>query len=1853
MGKTEANVKQGNKIYIVDPNPPEMEKHSPEDMFLYIKFKATNRNRSTYLGKDETTQTDQFTNTGTEGEINFIATQVNFNADGQITPDPQQTYATTSYTNIGGMQESNSRGNLEGFGIKSIDIKYNASLVPTVDMTFTDLRGSALFDVTEHNDRKSPYSIFFKMPYPIFTLSVKGYFGKTVDYCLHMINWTSNFDGTTGNFDISANFVGFQQAFLADMVLGNIIGVVNTSMGYNKLMKVFEDERNTFNKNEENKRKNLTLQEIGSNVPFADVESGKKLNIRKIDDFFVRVSKLQIETEAIKRDSKELNKLKILNEQLSKLKTLQTFIGKPIRKKVITQDVGESEKQFKIRKKSISFEEQTNSPLDIVTSSIPDNVLKQGKNYLSIRDYIIFNTVNVVSVQRWFTTLTEIIDDYRKFKNEAATEPLTPINLPNEKTFLSDYQPNKDTNELDYKDFIDITVTVKNKNVTLDEVFNTFEDENRSPLNEFYITSPNPNADFPVGGDSPFTTNDPNTKDDLGRDNFKEQLNLQNLVKALDFRKRRSKLQMKINALEITADKQYEIAENEINEKLNKQLDFSPKIKDVFRILCNNTDAMLQTLADITKEAEKTSKKERRKEALEGYITDTPSKNKNSYGWPRIHQPEAKGAEEVYMGDIKRLVNNFQADFPEYRFVDEVFDNLVARRKKLEEISAATNLKNGLDTDNWFPLNPIDYDENPFLLMNNLNVDEALKEELIKQLLVRSCLCLNYSNFTNQSGSNNIGDYATLEGINANKTIFSNTVRHMIIEILEDERTNYNFHKKSLIDIAKEKGIIREENGHYVLIEDNFNGEKGELPQIGAYPISGYRNSKVNYIIINGTTPIVNNGKLLWELIPQSTAYKRIMLKNDKPKEVVEDFYISEFNKYNYQTKLFFNVWIPPFGRKLWAVNEKYDKLDIDNMANIDLDLNTGDKYINQIYPNDTSGVTPPVNYGTSGLTTTDFYKTQSNEGKAILLLSTFPFKNFKDGVLKVFEKEEFYVGARILNLPSIYLYFIGGLLYRSTLSNPDPINFSPIWPNLYTSRIEYLWKLGVLGKQGGTTDHPIEPALLNLPKQTKDNLINFFLLWVKLGGPGGFKDLEKKVITYTEGEVNFTPPSVEELEKQKEEAEIALMVTLENLSYMVVFAPAIFDPLALKDGLSIPIGEFNSYRNTFQTNFRDANATNLNNASQAQTNKKDNKSISKIKLEIYNYFKNINDKWVASSNGKSYNACSGQNEDTSLIDYFKFLNRGWKDIGNEAVINLNSLLTLGNNLNTNMYFFISKVLRDSNFLFQILPTFIDFKNPTEVQDMFKPVTVVSDSNDKRGPIYTCIYIGAASELLDIGDENEYYYSNDGFTFTNNLTSSDKAESNKIPADFNLGADEEREFALVAFRVAFGAENQGIFKNVSLNQQEHRETGEYFRALSDLVDKRGGTQRSYQGTDLLRLFKTRSYTCKVEALGCMNIQPLMYFDLQNVPFFHGAYLITSVSHNITPNHMTTSFTGLRQSKYNSSPVTDVTAYLDIDLNEGNNEPPVSFTNLNVNTDTLYNMGVRDPDSSNAATNWQTKFTAETLKNIGVPETIANTHADQFRKSMVDAGILSNAQAMIFLSIALTQSDYFNKREETWSTATSAKLQNCIVYKTIDNPCYNVADCPNPGDPVDTAEYILAEPRIPLTYANGDQVHWVLCTSPAYNRNTHKILFDGEGPGGTEEQQGLDMNYGNKKAGDAYRFRPRGYIPIVGKGQYSELFSGTTLNSYWNNPNNAAAQPLNAFQVATSVWSHVWSDKRTNINDTLKNTSYNQFVDINGSASMYSAVSGVQTWYSKSQQEYFTVFEKVLSMFDLLNPGYPR
>ena len=52
------------------------------------------------------------------------------------------------------------------------------------------------------------------------------------------------------------------------------------------------------------------------------------------------------------------------------------------------------------------------------------------------------------------------------------------------------------------------------------------------------------------------------------------------------------------------------------------------------------------------------------------------------------------------------------------------------------------------------------------------------------------------------------------------------------------------------------------------------------------------------------------------------------------------------------------------------------------------------------------------------------------------------------------------------------------------------------------------------------------------------------------------------------------------------------------------------------------------------------------------------------------------------------------------------------------------------------------------------------------------------------------------------------------------------------------------------------------------------------------------------------------------------IQPMMYFQLNNIPMFRGAYLILSTSHSITSHNMTTKFKGSRIKKVKTPLLTE-------------------------------------------------------------------------------------------------------------------------------------------------------------------------------------------------------------------------------------------------------------------------------------------------------------------------------------------
>jgi|688.fasta_scaffold03019_15 hypothetical protein len=214
-------VDQQNLVYI-DPSSivdNDGEIHSRlvdhENLVMYVNLEADLVPRTTLFSNgDENTMISI-----AGGELNFLRNQNGQNYDTSWTDvfTPAANDALSSNVDV---QEKISDGSGQSFGFESINIvTKGANAIPEVSINLIDARGKTLFE----SPKNSPYQAFFHLPWPIFYLTVKGYYGKAIRYRLHMVDFKSKFNGTSGNFEITTKFVGSTFAYLNDILLQNIL----------------------------------------------------------------------------------------------------------------------------------------------------------------------------------------------------------------------------------------------------------------------------------------------------------------------------------------------------------------------------------------------------------------------------------------------------------------------------------------------------------------------------------------------------------------------------------------------------------------------------------------------------------------------------------------------------------------------------------------------------------------------------------------------------------------------------------------------------------------------------------------------------------------------------------------------------------------------------------------------------------------------------------------------------------------------------------------------------------------------------------------------------------------------------------------------------------------------------------------------------------------------------------------------------------------------------------------------------------------------------------------------------------------------------------------------------------------------------------------------------------------------------------------------------------------------------------------------------------------------------------------------------------------------------------------------
>jgi hypothetical protein len=324
---------------------------------------------------------------------------------------------------------------------------------------------------------------------------------------------------------------------------------------------------------------------------------------------------------------------------------------------------------------------------------------------------------------------------------------------------------------------------------------------------------------------------------------------------------------------------------------------------------------------------------------------------------------------------------------------------------------------------------------------------------------------------------------------------------------------------------------------------------------------------------------------------------------------------------------------------------------------------------------------------------------------------------------------------------------------------------------------------------------------------------------------------------------------------------------------------------------------------------------TNLPNQSQViQTTNQSVVDGQQSKVETYEKFKSLNDKWIA----------GGDFTNKTYFEDILFLDRASRNIGDTLLVDVFELKKMLNkraaesSLKMSVYTFLTGLLINNNFVVMNLPAYVNFYNVQNADgvEMRKPEgslpfansmwgTFLSVDYSNSGPKMVCFFTGKPSQYLDLPDNKYYAFRNDGF---------DMRRISEVPLIENL--ENKKDWAMsnrcVGFAVDIGIRNQNMFYSFTVGQDSGKATSESINAVYNMSTQAAGVNTATQNVGLYNLYKQRSYPCTVTSLGNAMIQPTMYFNLRHVPMFNGPYLIQDVVHSISPGNFQTQFTGIRQ-----------------------------------------------------------------------------------------------------------------------------------------------------------------------------------------------------------------------------------------------------------------------------------------------------------------------------------------------------
>lgn len=335
------------------------------------------------------------------------------------------------------------------------------------------------------------------------------------------------------------------------------------------------------------------------------------------------------------------------------------------------------------------------------------------------------------------------------------------------------------------------------------------------------------------------------------------------------------------------------------------------------------------------------------------------------------------------------------------------------------------------------------------------------------------------------------------------------------------------------------------------------------------------------------------------------------------------------------------------------------------------------------------------------------------------------------------------------------------------------------------------------------------------------------------------------------------------------------------------------------------------------------------------------------IKIGMFIYLKNLWDKWLC---GYFYSNSHITNDTGSpLIKYsfdvenyftnFLFMDSFYRNIFKLLKLNCQKLYEAykGGTKDYNIYSYLGTVASDHQCMFLSLPDYVNLGDNDDsvamqnMTDMFRPMPANRVPLPQRENRFIVMYTHQPSSIatvdksdykpdsFDIWSENDGTYISPG-TFHNISTQTSKyvPDSNLSPNEQILDAQMNRYgYNVPSFGVAYSRQNNSIFKNVKASMNNPVMTEQAILAMGAIAEMGNSSNKKvcYYGQDIYPIYSNYSYVVEIDMMGDAQIQPLMYFQLMNIPMFRGTYMIIAVTHSMSQGNMTTHIKATKMSKY--------------------------------------------------------------------------------------------------------------------------------------------------------------------------------------------------------------------------------------------------------------------------------------------------------------------------------------------------